>query len=158
MLLTDICRSFNKHKVDYLIIGGDAAAYYGADLVSLDYDLWICTGEENFKRVVKALVELGYCDHSTFIHGNRKYQRWQAFTLGVMVRFNKANEKPLDIITRVKYKKFHSCAARANTVTTADGIMMPWIARKDLIFLKKQAGRKKDLLALEQIAAKQKTP
>ena len=154
MLLRDICRTFNKHEVKFLIIGGDAAVYYGAEYVSLDYDLWIRGDEDNFKKTVKALVELGYCDNSRFIHGNRYYQRWEAFTLGVMVRFQKKGEKPLDIVLRIQRKTFDSCFRRVNVETTPEGVAMPWVSEKDLVFMKKQAGREKDLLALRQIAEK----
>ena len=64
MFLKDICKIFNKHKVKYLIIGGDAAVYYGAEDVSIDYDLWIEAAENNFKKTINALMELGYCDNS----------------------------------------------------------------------------------------------
>lgn len=154
MLLKDICRAFNKHGVKFLIVGGDAAVYYGAEYVSLDYDLWILSEEDNFKKTVKALVELGYTDNSRFIHGNRSYERWQAFTLGVLLRFRKTGEKPLDIITRIKHKTFESCYRRMNVETTPDGVSMPWVSKRDLLFMKKQAGREKDMLAIHQIAAK----
>lgn len=152
----DICRAFNRHRVRYLIIGGDAAIYYGAEYVSVDYDLWISTQESNLKKTIKALIDLRYCDDSDFSHGGRMYRRWQTFTLGMIIRFEKKGEKPLDILTRVKYKKFDSCYQRVNTAINSDGVAMPWISKKDLKFLKKTAGREKDLLALEQIAEKEK--
>ncbi len=156
MFLKDICKIFNKHKVKYLIIGGDAAVYYGAEDVSIDYDLWIETTENNFKKVIKALMELGYCDNSDFNFGQKTYKRWQAFTLGNIIRFQKAGEKPIDIITRLKYKKFINCYERINKGLSSDGIVMPWVSKKDLKFLKKTAGREKDIRALKQIKEKER--
>ena len=60
MGLIDICRLLNKYNVDYLIIGGDAVAFYGVDRVSLDTDIWIKEDINNYKNIVKVLYEAGY--------------------------------------------------------------------------------------------------
>jgi hypothetical protein len=46
------------HDVDYIMIGGLAAAVHGSDLVTGDLDITPATGDENLARLSRALDEL----------------------------------------------------------------------------------------------------
>jgi len=47
-----------RHKVEYIIIGGQAAVAYGAIQFTRDADLWINPTKRNIKRLQKAFKEL----------------------------------------------------------------------------------------------------
>lgn len=158
--LTDICKIFSKHKVNFIIIGGDAAAYYGSDRVSLDYDLWIEKDAENCKRVVNALKELGYVKNinKKIIKNKKTYYLWELIFKYKLNRFEgDKKRKPLDILCGdIGYKKFENCLKRIK-IEQYKGIKLPFISRKDLIEMKKQASRKKDLYDIESIRKYGKT-
>ncbi len=158
--LADICKIFAKYKVKFLIIGGDAAAYYGSDRVSLDYDLWIEKNEENCRNLVKALKELGYIKsiNKKIIKNKKFYYLWEIIFKHKLNRFEgDRNRKPLDIFCGdIKYKKFEKCFKRVN-IEKYRGIKFPFISKKDLIEMKKQAGRKKDYYDIESIKRYGKT-
>ena len=51
---------FNKHKVDYLIVGAYALALHGVPRYTGDLDILINPTEKNAGRILKALVEFGF--------------------------------------------------------------------------------------------------
>lgn len=55
-----IVASLLKHKVDFMIIGGFAVVYHGHVRATKDLDLYIRRTEENAKRTVAALEEVGF--------------------------------------------------------------------------------------------------
>jgi len=50
----------NKHKVEYLIVGGYALAFHGAPRFTGDIDLFVRPARENAKRILAALDEFGF--------------------------------------------------------------------------------------------------
>jgi hypothetical protein len=50
----------NKHKVEYLIVGGYALAFHGAPRFTGDIDLFVRPVRENTQRILAALDELGF--------------------------------------------------------------------------------------------------
>jgi hypothetical protein len=56
--MRSIGRSLKRHKVDYLLISGQASVLYGAAEFSEDLDLWVRPTRENLRRLLRALVSL----------------------------------------------------------------------------------------------------
>ena len=56
----ELLDSFNKHKVEYLIVGGYALAFHGAPRFTGDIDLFVRPARENAKRILAALDEFGF--------------------------------------------------------------------------------------------------
>lgn len=64
-----VCAALNKHKVDCMLVGGTAVAFYGYQRISgisisdnpeikIDHDFWYNPTNENFNNLVKALSHL----------------------------------------------------------------------------------------------------
>ena len=51
-------RSLRRHRVEFLLISGQAAVLYGAATFSEDVDIWIRPTAVNLKRFLKALASL----------------------------------------------------------------------------------------------------
>jgi len=58
--IRDICQSFNKHHVRYLLVGGFAVNYHGYPRSTGDLDLWIDPGDDNKRNLIDALQSLNY--------------------------------------------------------------------------------------------------
>src|SRR5271166_4982099 len=54
-----IVEVFNRHQVDYIVIGGMAAVLQGAPTNTIDVDALVRDDRENFERLGAALHELG---------------------------------------------------------------------------------------------------
>ncbi len=57
--LQDVFRSFQKHNVKYVVIGGIASTLYGVPRATFDLDILIEATAENAKRLLDALLDSG---------------------------------------------------------------------------------------------------
>jgi len=53
-----LLRSFCRHKVDYMLVGGHAAIYYGVERTTSDIDILIRPGSENAIKILEAFSSL----------------------------------------------------------------------------------------------------
>jgi hypothetical protein len=56
----DLLACFNKHEVEYLVVGGYALALHGAPRLTGDLDLYVRPSPENALRTLAALKEFGF--------------------------------------------------------------------------------------------------
>ncbi len=59
---------FNKHNVEYVIVGGYALAYHGAPRYTGDIDVLIHSTEENAEKILQALDAFGFGSLGLSIH------------------------------------------------------------------------------------------
>ncbi len=57
--LPRVCGILNKHKVDYLLIGGLAVSFHGFTRATADIDFWYKPDNENYFKLLKAISDLG---------------------------------------------------------------------------------------------------
>ena len=57
--LQDVFRSFQQHKVKYVIIGGIASTLYGVPRATFDLDILIEATPDNARRLLDALLDSG---------------------------------------------------------------------------------------------------
>jgi hypothetical protein len=58
--LQDVFKSFQRHNVRYVVIGGVASVLYGVPRVTFDLDILIEASENNAKLLLTALAEAGF--------------------------------------------------------------------------------------------------
>ena len=46
----------NKHKVEYMVVGGYALAFHGKPRYTGDIDIWIAISEENAAKLIKVIT------------------------------------------------------------------------------------------------------
>ncbi len=51
---------FNKHKVEYIIVGAYALAFHGAPRFTGDIDIFVQPSPENSQKIVSALDDFGF--------------------------------------------------------------------------------------------------
>jgi hypothetical protein len=56
----DLLELFNKHDVQYMMVGGYALAFHGASRFTGDMDLFVKPGVDNSKKIITALAEFGF--------------------------------------------------------------------------------------------------
>jgi predicted nucleotidyltransferase len=57
--LRDVFKSFQKHEVRYVVIGGVAAILHGVPRTTFDLDILIEASPENARRLIEALLDAG---------------------------------------------------------------------------------------------------
>jgi len=138
----DLLESFNKNRVEYVIVGGYALAFHGAPRYTGDLDILVNTSEDNAHRILNALNGFGFgsvgLSLQDFIESNKVIQ------LGYPpVR--------IDIVTSISGVSW--VEAYQNRVAGKYGdITVYYIGRKQFVINKRTVGRKKDLADLEALS------
>ena len=137
----ELLELFNKHLVEYIIVGGYALAYHGAPRFTGDMDIYVKPDPQNARRIMAALDEFGFglvgLKPEDFEKPDKVVQ------LGVQpVR--------IDIITSIIGVSWEEAYAGCEESKYGD-IPVKYIGLKEFILNKRAMGRKKDLSDLEAL-------
>jgi len=137
----ELLELFNKHKVEYLIVGGYALAFHGAPRATGDIDLFVKPTNENAGRILAALDDFGF--------GSLNLSKDDFTTPGMVVQLGVPPVR-IDIITRVSGVSWEKADAGKTLGFYAD-IPVFFIGRDDFIANKRATGRRKDAADIEAL-------
>ncbi len=137
----DLLELFNKHKIDYIIVGGYALGFHGAPRYTGDLDIFVRPDPINARRIMQALDEFGF--GSVGLTAADFEEEGKVVQLGFPpVR--------VDIITSITGVTWEQ--ARSGRVGGHFGdVMVHFIGRDEFVANKRALGRKKDLADLEAV-------
>jgi hypothetical protein len=138
-----------RHKVEYLVIGGQAATLHGSPQLTYDIDLCYRRTTENLERLARALAEI----HPT-LRGAPPDLPFkldaQSLALGANFTFN-TDIGPLDLLGWVEpFGAYDELVKRAEWFDL-DGPRVAVIGLDDLIAIKQHIRRPKDQFSLAQL-------
>jgi len=139
--MRELVSLFQKHGVDFAVCGGFAVAHYGFIRMTMDFDLLVLPSAGNAAKIVDALGEFGFggagFSAETFMEPGA------AITLG---------EQPnqIDLLTSMSSQPPAEILEKANIVEI-EGLRMKVVSYSGLLAAKKEAGRGKDLLDVEEL-------
>jgi hypothetical protein len=137
----DLLELFNKHKVDYIIVGAYALGFHGAPRYTGDLDVFVQPEPMNARNIVRALHEFGF--------GSVGLTEADFEEEGRVVQLGFPPVR-VDIITSITGVSWEQ--ARSGRVQGEFGdLSVHYIGRDELIANKKALGRKKDIADLEAI-------
>ena len=140
----ELLELFNKHNVEYVIVGGYALAFHGAPRYTGDIDLVIKPDQENAQKVLKALKDFGFGVADLAI--NDFSSPGKVVQLGVPpVR--------IDIITSLTGLTWEQIAANRIKGTYGD-VSVYYIGKQEFIANKKAISRHKDLADIDALGEK----
>src|SRR6516165_8615376 len=58
--LREFLKLLNSARVEYLLVGGYAVAYYGYPRATADLDVWVAASDNNARKLVRTLKEFGF--------------------------------------------------------------------------------------------------
>ena len=137
-----IVASLNKHRVDFMIIGGWAVVFHGHVRMTEDLDLYIRPTEENAKRAVAAIEEAG---------GGCPELRPEVFTRDNGISLGEIPVK-VDVISKFPGVDFDQAWSR-RAAGPFGSETVSFISREDLISNKRVVARPKDLLDVAELEA-----
>ncbi len=146
-----VVRLLGRHRVEYVLIGGLAAVTHGAPLVTQDVDLCHARGRDNLDRLAAALQEVhaqlrGAEPGVRFVLDARAPDKGDAFTFTT-------ETGSIDILATPAGTEGYEDLVRTADVFELFGYSVRVAAIDDLIRMKLAAGRRKDLLAVEELGA-----
>ena len=137
----DLLALFNKHEIDYIIVGAYALGFYGAPRYTGDLDVFVKPDPDNAEKIKHALDEFGF--GSAGLTPEDFEEEGKVIQLGFPpVR--------VDIVTSLTGITW--AQARSGMVEGQFGdVPVHFIGRAEFIANKRALGRKKDLADLEAI-------
>lgn len=140
-----ILATLSRHGVDFIVAGGVAVVAHGVPRLTLDLDIIPAPGSANMGRLAAALGEL---NARAFDNRRRELPLDLSHPEGLALGnyFLLTDAGGLDLLNgpRPDLKRYRRLAARALTVPAAGSEVMV-LGRDDLIAMKREAGRDKDL-------------
>ena len=137
----DLLELFNKHKVDYIVVGAYALGFHGAPRYTGDLDVFVQPEPINARNIVRALHEFGF--------GSVGITEADFEGEGRVVQLGYPPVR-VDIITSITGVSWEQ--ARSGRAQGQFGdLLVYYLGRDDLIANKRALGRKKDLADLEAI-------
>lgn len=138
---SDLLSLFNANQVKYMVIGGYAVIQYGEPRFTKDLDIWIKADPANAAAVYRALKEFGAplagLTEADFAEEGYFYQ------MGVPpVR--------VDVLMSVTGLTFEQAWGRRVDVPF-DDLKVTFIAKEDLIIIKRASGRPQDLIDADSL-------
>jgi len=137
----DLLALFNKHKVDYIVVGAYALGFHGAPRYTGDLDVFVRPDPVNARCIIEALHDFGF--GSVGLTAADFEQEGKIVQLG----FPPVRVDIITSITGVSWEK-----ARSGRVEGWFGdLTVHYIGRNEFISNKRTLGRKKDIADLEAI-------
>ncbi len=137
----DLLALFNKHKVDFIIVGAYALGYHGAPRYTGDLDIFIKPDPVNARNIMQALSDFGF--GSVGLTETDFNEEAKVVQLGVPpVR--------VDIITSITGVSWDQAWSGRVKGLFGD-LEVHYIGREDFISNKRSLGRKKDIADLEAV-------
>lgn len=135
-----------KSEVEYLVVGGVAVNLYGYSRFTGDIDILLTLDSANLLKMEKVMKRLGYTERLPIqlheLKDKKNVKKWLFISA-------KKPQLDIDILAgySLNFKKFYA----KKVVIEAWGIHLPVISLSDLMVMKKEAGRDKDLLDLQAL-------
>ena len=139
--MKDLIDLLEKHQVEYMLIGGFAVICYGYIRTTQDIDFLIYPSELNAKKMMNALTEFGFGNAG--IPQGYFNQEGTAIHIGV-------EPNRIDFLTSLQGVS-NAELFKNKTTLLLEGKEINIITKKDLILVKKSAGRAKDLADVEEL-------
>ena len=131
----------NEHKVEYMLLGGYAVIAYGYVRATSDIDVVVSDGQENARRLMKALAEFGFGE--TELRADLFTEPDSVVRMGV-------EPMKIEILNYLKGVDFEDAYSRRRSVQVED-ISVDLIALPDLLANKRAVGRPKDLIDADEL-------
>lgn len=137
----ELLELFNRHNVEYMIVGGYALAFHGAPRFTGDIDIFVRPVSMNAKHIINALNDFGF--ESVGLSAADFEKPDNVIQLGVPpVR--------VDIVTSLTSISWES-AFKSRVQGRYGDVPVSYIGREQFILNKRAIGRKKDFADIEAL-------
>ncbi|MBN8555699.1 MAG: nucleotidyl transferase AbiEii/AbiGii toxin family protein [Deltaproteobacteria bacterium] len=150
-----IFEELEKRKIRYLLAGGLAVNFHKVQRITVDLDLIIHLQPKNILAFVKMMLRLGYQPRvpvNPVDFANPKIRKEWISKKGMLVFSFVHPSNPFELVDIFvkEPRPFKDLWRRRLKVTVTDATIQV-VGKKDLMYMKKIAGRPKDLFDLEEL-------
>jgi hypothetical protein len=137
----EFVESLNARKVEFLIVGAHARAFYGAPRFTRDLDIWINPTVENAQKVVGALSDFGF--------ESLKYSAEDFADPDSIIQLG-IEPVRIDLVTSITGVTWEQ-AWQGRQAGNLANIPVFFLGKSEFIANKRATGRLKDLADLEEL-------
>jgi len=137
----EFIRLLNKHRVQYMIVGGYALAFHGKPRYTGDIDIWIGISEQNASKLLKVIKDFGLASLG--------FVKEDFLKEGFISQIGRPPLR-IDILNSIDGVDFDD-AYKSVQIIELEELKVPYIGLGDFIKNKQATGRKKDLLDIKEI-------
>lgn len=135
---------FCKHDVEFMIVGGYAVNFHGYERSTSDLDVWVKPGQENLKKIVAVITEMGFDEsavkHISSFDANAPY----LFHIG-------AKPDDVEVFNFVTGVQYQDAEPHKIPFTDDNRLQVYFISIRDLIVNKMLTGRPQDKVDVEML-------
>lgn len=139
--MKDLIEAFEKHGVQYVLVGGHAVNYYGYVRSTQDVDFLVMPSPENAQNLMKALSEFGFGDAGI----PQEYFEREGTAVHLGVEPNR-----IDLLTHLKGISNETVFGNSKRVELG-GMLLNIIAYSDLLAAKRHSERPRDLADVDEL-------
>ncbi len=140
----DFLQLLNKHKVEYMIVGGYALAFHGKPRHTGDLDIWINITSENARSMVQVVKEFGM--------QSLGLKEADFLRPGYITQIGYPPLR-IDILNNIDGLEFKEAKKEMQIIDT-DGLSVKYIGLHDFVKNKLASGRPQDLTDIKEIQKK----
>jgi predicted nucleotidyltransferase len=137
----EFIKLLEKHRVEYMVVGGYAVGFHGFPRYTGDLDLFVALSESNAASLLRVYADFGFSDLGLSVK--------DFLETDTVVEIGREPLK-IQVLTGIDGVTFAECYAR-KTTCTLDGVNMPFISMEDLLRNKAASPRAKDKIDLEEL-------
>lgn len=151
-----IAKALREKDIQYLVVGGIAVIAYGYVRATLDLDLVLSFENDNFMRGLRTLEGIGYRPHIPVTWEEfadpAVREDWSKNRNMVVLQLvnDLRKDTPIDIFVKSPFP-FNAAYQKSSLHLLGNGESIRIVSRQDLIEMKKNSGRTKDLNDLEYL-------
>ena len=147
--LSDLVNSLKEEKINYLIVGGYAVNFHGYSRNTVDIDLVIKWNLKNLKKIEKLLNNMDLVSRLPIDAEAIYHFRDEYINNRNLIAWNFYNESNPTV--QVDIMISHDISEFKSEKFIASGVEYKVISKDDLIKMKKESGRDKDLLDIKEL-------
>lgn len=153
MFYIDLLREMYHSNIQYLIVGGVAVNLHGVPRATFDFDLVISTDKENVLAILQVLKSGGYIasipENPALLADAEKIAFWirEKNLIAFSFYHEKQSHQVVDII--LKHPLDFKDAYSRKIIKIIDDFELHLASMEDLILMKKESARPKDLKDIE---------
>lgn len=150
--LEKVCTCLDKHQIPYALVGGCAVALHGASRGTVDVDFIVRFREQDFIALEQAMASIGLKSRLPVTAKEMFQFREEYIRERNLIGWSFVNSSnPIEVVDVIITKNLADCSTISKNIGNHK---VKILSKKDLIKMKKEAGRPQDLLdvsALERL-------
>ena len=157
--LEDVFAGLNGAGVRYLVVGGLAVVAHGYARLTLDVDVVLDLSPKNVRKTIQVLKRLEYQPRAPVPFEDfadvEKRQQWsdEKHMRVFSVWSPKYPLTEVDLFLAVPFEDFEAAYARGIQRELAPSVVVQFVGREDLLAMKREAGRPKDVEDIRVLVA-----